>query len=74
VTDPKPVYTVATFVFGTTGAMSSLRSRCAIPNLAVRLREVMSGQGRRIAGSDILERLDLGTIVDPNDPVYGDVR
>lgn len=72
VTHPKPVYTVATFVFGTKGAMASNRSHCAIPNLAGRLRELLGG--RRVAGSEILERLDLGTGVDPNDPVYGDVR
>lgn len=70
VTDPKPVYTVATFVFGAKGAMADLRSHCAIPNLAVRLRELQAGRSRRIAGSEILERLDLGTVVDPNDP-YG---
>ena len=74
VTDPKPVYTVATFVFGAKGAMAGMRSHCQIPNLAARLRELMAGQSRRIAGSDILERLDLGTVVDPNDPVYGEVR
>ena len=74
VTQPKPVYTVATFVFGQKGTMASTRSHCTIPSLAHRLRELQGGRNRRVAGSEILERLDLGTVVDPNDPVYSDVR
>lgn len=74
VTDPKPVYTVATFVFGPQGAIASTRANCAVGSLALRLRELQGGKNRRVAGAEILQRLDLGTTLDPNDPAYGNIR
>jgi len=53
---PQPVYTVGTFVFGMRSGAATLRQRCAIPNLVLRLRELRAA-ARRPGG--ILSRLDL---------------
>ena len=55
----KPVYTVATFVFGQTSGAGQLRTRCAIPNLVARLRELQGARDRRTATGDVLDDLDL---------------
>lgn len=59
---PQPVYTVGTFVFGMHGPPAVLRQRCAIPNLAARLRELRTAPEARNAG--ILDQLDLGAPTD----------
>jgi len=67
----KPVYTVATFVFGTGEQRSEARAQCGITNLAARLRELRGATGHRnLAGSDILDRLDL----DPANQAYNNMR
>lgn len=60
VAQAKPVYTVATFVFGGgPGSAAQQRSRCAVPNLVVRLRELKAARDRRTATGDLLDDLDL---------------
>lgn len=56
----KPVYTVATFLFGARNA-GELRSRCAIPNLITRLVELRYDPkaGRKMAFTRIFDRLDI---------------
>jgi hypothetical protein len=56
----KPVYTVATFVFGGgAGGAAQFRAKCAVPNLVNRLRELKAGRDRRTATGDVLDDLDL---------------
>ncbi len=60
VAQAKPVYTVATFVFGNgPGAAAQQRSKCAVPNLVARLRELKASRDRRTATGDVLDDLDL---------------
>ncbi|WP_036170149.1 hypothetical protein [Noviluteimonas dokdonensis] len=59
VTQAKPVYTVATFVFGGSSAAAQNRSKCAIPNLVQRLRELKAARDRRTASGDVLDDLEL---------------
>ena len=59
VTRAVPVYTVATFVFGSGQAMQQ-RTHCAIPNLVARQRELKNSRDRRTATGDVLDDLDLG--------------
>lgn len=55
---PRPVYTVATLLFAATSPQ--LRSRCAIPDLAARLRELRQDSGaRRKMQSELFQRLEL---------------
>jgi len=57
VTVPRPVYTVATMIFA---ASLELRSHCAIPNLATRLRELRHDSGaRRKMNTALFDRLEL---------------
>ncbi|MUV12636.1 hypothetical protein [Noviluteimonas gilva] len=56
----KPVYTVATFVFG--GQPAQHRSKCAVPNLIARLRELKAARDRRTAAGDVLDDLDLNAV------------
>jgi hypothetical protein len=60
VTGPKPVYTVATFLFGATNA-TELRRKCAIPSLSTRLVELRydAKAGRKMAFAGVFDRLDL---------------
>ena len=57
VATPVPVYTVGTFVFGIRGAPTELRKRCALPDLADRLRQLRGAPHREAV---VLDRLDLG--------------
>lgn len=58
VTMPRPAYTVATMMFAP--ASADLRGRCAIPDLAARLRELRQGNNtRRKMGLGIFDRLEL---------------
>jgi hypothetical protein len=58
----KPVYTVATFVFGNgPGVAAAQRSKCAVPNLVARLRELKASRDHRTATGDVLDDLDLQT-------------
>ena len=59
VAQAKPVYTVATFVFG--GAPAQNRSKCAVPNLIARLRELKAARDRRTVAGDVLDDLDLNS-------------
>jgi hypothetical protein len=59
VAQAKPVYTVATFVFG--GAPAQNRSKCAVPNLIARLRELKAARARRTAAGDVLDDHDLNS-------------
>lgn len=55
---PRPVYTVATLLFAATSPQ--LRSRCAIPDLAARLRELrQDNTARRKMNSGVFDRLEL---------------
>ncbi|MCI4568620.1 hypothetical protein [Lysobacter sp. CFH 32150] len=57
VTAPRPVYTVATMIFA---GSSDLRSHCAIPNLATRLRELRQDTStRRKMNTALFDRLEL---------------
>ena len=67
VASPQPVYTVATFVFGSKGAPLALRSHCAIPNLAAHLRELRGSRDRRVAATPILAQLDLDSAASQSD-------
>ncbi len=60
VPEPKPVYTVATFLFGAVNA-TELRRKCAIPSLSTRLVELRydAKAGRKMAFAGIFDRLDL---------------
>lgn len=60
VTEPKPVYTVATFLFGAANA-TELRRKCAIPSLTTRLVELRHDPkaGRKMAFAAVFDRLDL---------------
>ena len=69
VAQAQPVYTIATFVFGGTGAANEFRSRCAVPKLAVRLRELRAAKDRRVATS-VLDRLDLEDVAATNAADY----
>lgn len=64
--NPKPVYTVATFLFATQDAQA-LRKRCAVANLAHRIQELREDRKlrRRMAGG-IFDRLEL-------DPAFEDI-
>ena len=54
----RPVYTVATLLFA--AQTPQLRDRCAIPDLAARLRELRRGSGsQRNTDLDLYDRLDL---------------
>lgn len=54
---PRPVYTVATMMFA---ASPDLRTHCAIPNLAIRLRELRQDQSaRRKMNTALFDRLEL---------------
>lgn len=54
---PRPVYTVATMLFAAT---PDLRKHCAIPNLAIRLRELRQDTGaRRKMNTALYDRLEL---------------
>lgn len=58
VTTPRPVYTVATMMFA--AASSNLRSRCAISDLTVRLRELrQDNNARRKMDFGLFDRLEL---------------
>ena len=60
VAQARPVYTVATFVFGGgAGGAAQYRAKCAVPNLVNRLRELKAGRDRRTATGDVLDDLDL---------------
>jgi hypothetical protein len=62
VAQAKPVYTVATFVFGNgPGVAAAQRSKCAVPNLVARLRELKASRDHRTATGDVLDDLDLQT-------------
>ena len=55
---PRPVYTVATLLFA--AQTPQLRDRCAIPDLAARLRELRGDSGsRRKMNVDLYDRLDV---------------
>ncbi len=60
VSTAKPVYTVATFLFGARNA-SELRNKCAIPSLMTRLVELRYDPkaGRKMAFAGIFDRLDI---------------
>jgi len=59
VTTPRPVYTVATFVFGSARPLD-LRARCAIPDLAGHLRRLRDDRGsRRLMNAAVWDRLEL---------------
>ncbi|MGX5671591.1 hypothetical protein [Thermomonas sp. XSG] len=60
VAEPKPVYTVATFLFGAINS-PELRRKCAIPSLSTRLVELRydAKAGRRMAFDGVFDRLDL---------------
>ena len=60
VASPRPVYTVATFMFAASNQME-LRKRCAIPNLAMRLAELRhdTRMSRKMAAQTIFTRLDI---------------
>jgi hypothetical protein len=61
---PIPVYTVATFVFGSgPAAPTEMRARCAIPDLTAHLQALRS----RTAGGGILDRLELGVRPEESD-------
>lgn len=55
---PRPVYTVATLLFA--AHTPQLRARCAIPDLAAKLRELRGDRGarRRMTG-ELYDRLDV---------------
>lgn len=57
---PRPVYTVATFVFGSANVLESSK-RCAIPNLRQRIADLNqdSRARRRMNANDIFDRLEL---------------
>lgn len=57
---PRPVYTVATFLFAS-AAPSETRKHCAIPNLAMRLVELRHDgkASKKMAGQGIFGRLDI---------------
>ncbi|MEO5963781.1 MAG: hypothetical protein ABIP87_10170 [Thermomonas sp.] len=57
---PRPVYTVATFVFASPNLLESSK-RCAIPNLSQRIVELRqdSRASRRMSASGVFDRLDL---------------
>lgn len=58
VTAPRPVYTVATMMFA--AKSPGLRSRCAIPDLAARLRELrQDSSARRKMNVGLFDRLEL---------------
>ena len=67
VATPRPVYSVATFVFATAAPLE-LRKRCAIPNLTQRIVELKQDvrSRRRIAANSVFDRLDI----DPNLEVF----
>lgn len=55
---PRPVYTVATFLFAAKSAQ--LRGRCAIPDLAAHLRELRQDPGsRRKMDATLFDQLEL---------------
>lgn len=58
--NPRPVYTVATFLFASKNP-AELRKHCAIPNLMMRLVELRydTRLSRRMAGQDIFTRLEI---------------
>lgn len=60
VAEAKPVYTVATFLFGAKSA-TELRRKCAIPSLSTRLVELRydAKAGRKMAFAGVFDRLDL---------------
>ena len=65
VASPKPVYTVATFLFGAKNG-AELRKRCAIPSLAFRIIELRQSAKtrRRMSGSEIFSRLHIDPAVE----------
>lgn len=65
VASPKPVYTVATFLFASANP-AELRKRCAIPNLGMRLVELRhdSRLARRMASQDVFARLDIDPMME----------
>ncbi len=60
VTSPKPVYTVATFLFGAKD-VASLRSKCAISDLALHIVQIRADRKtrRRLDAFPIYDRLDI---------------
>jgi hypothetical protein len=62
---PRPVYTVATFVFGST-APTETRKRCTIPDVPMRLLELRNDtRANRIMSGGIYDRLEI-------DPAFED--
>jgi hypothetical protein len=61
----EPVYTAATFVFGTRGAVADTRARCSIPDLGTRLAELRYDPraGRRMTGG-VFADLDIDPLVE----------
>ena len=68
VAGPRPVYTVATFVFGSTQPQE-LRKRCAIADLVEHLRILRQDPGsRRLMNPLVWDRLELNRGLRPRDP------
>ena len=65
---PRPVYTVATFVFASADARET-RKRCIIPNLAMHLIELRQGgrARRRMTDNSLFERLDIDPALEARD-------
>lgn len=62
VKSPKPVFTVATFVFGSRDPME-LRKRCAVPDLATLLRTLRQEQPRRrMTNTAVWDQLELAPL------------
>lgn len=64
VREPKPVYTVATFLFGAKDT-AQLRSRCSIPDLPFHLVELRNNKkvARKMVNDDLFSRLDLDPLL-----------
>lgn len=62
VMNPRPVYSMATFLFGAKDA-DALHERCAVPDLAYRIFELQHERkaARRMAGNELFSRLDIDT-------------
>lgn len=65
VTDPKPVYTVATFLFAAKNP-AELRAHCAISDLAYRIVELKQDKkaARRMANDEFFSRLDIDPLLE----------
>lgn len=65
VASPKPVYTVATFLFAAKDS-AELRKRCAIPDLATKLVQMRydARLSRKMSGEDVFARLDIDPLLE----------